>query len=156
MSANTELCQRMSRCIAQFMQRHEHNAPLQQFVPEAELLAKAIMQALTVAPAPQVRGWLTHRMRSSEKPDRRKILPLNPSEIQAQMEDVKRVKKLSKKHQYSHNKLDPYRAEINLLHQDGYSLSEIRNWLWRYRRVKADKSTVSRSIARWATKSGCE
>ncbi|WP_143144815.1 hypothetical protein [Mariprofundus micogutta] len=131
------------------MQQHGYNNPKQQRMADAEALSVVLSQAIALAPADQIRGWISHRMRTSQKPDRREIRSLDPDELGVQLEDIRRIKKLGVKRKYLHAKLNPYRAEILELHRQAASLAAIRDWLRRYRRVSADRSTIFRSIKRW-------
>jgi len=150
MTKNNQIKDDLTRCIALCMQRYERNTSVQSLYGPAGDLAVTLTQALTVAPAAHVRGWILHRLRSSLKPNAREVKPLNREELAVQLADVKRIKGLGRKHKFSQAKLDPFRAEILELNNQAASLSEIRDWLRRYRRVSVDKSTVFRSIRRWS------
>ena len=71
-----------------------------------------------------------------------------------QMNDVKRVRKLSKRKQRNTSKLEPYRAELMALRRAGSSWSELRDWLRRYPRVKVDRSTIMRRVKKWQQDNG--
>jgi len=149
MSDRTVLRQQLVRCILSAMQQGQCNESSQHLQKHADQLATTLIQALAVAPSDQVRAWIRHRLRTSQKPDRRSIETIDVDELKIQLDDVKRVRNVSRKAVYTHSKLDPYRKEIEGLIAQGASQSETRDWLRRYRRIRVDKSTISRSLKRW-------
>ena len=112
-------------------------------------LASVLVQALQHHSASGVAAWVSWRLRTSQRPDHRPVMSLNEGELAQQINDVKRVRKLSKRKQRNSSKLDPYRAELLELRNSGTSWSELRDWLRRYGRIKVDRSTVIRRVMRW-------
>jgi len=144
----------LARCIFEIMQHNQRNSPLQHLSNQANELSTMLVQALAIAPADQVRGWISHRLRTSQKPDRRPVEAISSDQLRTQLADVKRVRNLSRKAVYSQSKLDPYKLEIEMLKSQGASLCEIRDWLRRYRRIHINKSTISRNLKRWRGENG--
>jgi len=118
-------------------------------VHDCRALASVLIQALRRHSAADVASWIMWRLRTSQRPDHRPVTELNRDHLAQQMNDVKRVRKLSKRKKRHVSKLDSYRAELLELRRSGSSWNELRDWLRRYPRIKVDRSTVIRRVTRW-------
>lgn len=124
-----------------------------QLIHDSRVLASVLIQALHLHSPADIAAWIRWRLRTSQRPDQRRIAALDKAELICQLNDVKRVRKVSVKRKRNGSKLDPYRAELIALRKSGASWNDLRTWLRRYPRIKVDRSTVIRRVSLWLRES---
>jgi len=70
-------------------------------------------------------------------------------DLQAQLQDIRLMRKRARRRPYRVSRLDRHRAEIEKLRSMGASLEEIRLWLRRYRRVHITRRAILYRLRRW-------
>ncbi len=70
-------------------------------------------------------------------------------ELRQQLKTVREERATSRRQRFTRSRLDRYRAELELLAEEGASLRDMAAWLRRFKRVKVHPTTVSRRLAFW-------
>ena len=71
------------------------------------------------------------------------------SDLLQQLEQIKTQRRTARHKRFRSSRLDRHRAEIEALARADASWADIAIWLRTYKRVKVDRSTVGRALARW-------
>ena len=77
---------------------------------------------------------------------------VDPSILREQLQAVRADRAVARKRRYSRSRLDRYRAEIEVLANEGASWREITAWLRKHKRVKVSPTTVGRRLHYWRSK----
>jgi len=75
-------------------------------------------------------------------------------DLQAQLQDIRLMRKRARRRPYRVSRLDRHRAEIEKLHRMGASLEDIRLWLRRYRRIRITRRAILYRLRRWEEEHG--
>jgi len=113
-------------------------------------LASTIIEALAIHEPQIVSTWIRHRLTTVNRPNSLQRNKLDLRELQNQLEDVQRVRKIDGKQPFRKSKLDRHRPQILFLHASDASYKDIQLWLRRYKRLRVSSSTIFRSIKRWS------
>jgi hypothetical protein len=74
---------------------------------------------------------------------------MNDFDVNSEINTLKIQTKMSRKKRYGKSRLDKYKSQLNVIHNNGATIVELQRWL-RRKRIKVEWSTVSR----WLTKNG--
>jgi len=116
----------------------------------SRILASTIIEAFVTQEPHIVATWIRHRLTTFDRPNSRPSNEIDFRELQNQLEDVQRVRKIAHKQPFRKSKLDRHRPQILLLHAANASYKDIQSWLRRYKRLKISTSTIFRAIRRWS------
>ncbi len=69
--------------------------------------------------------------------------------LQAELNAVRRLRRIARRRRRSRSRLDRYRAELESLAAAGASSNDLAVWLRRFKRVHVHPTTVWRALRRW-------
>jgi len=117
------------------------------------LLVATIIHALRSKVTPQIiASWINWRIRNQGRPHERQRFqskPITDADLDAQIQDVKRVRKITENSKRGRSKLDPHRAEILRLRRKSSSWKDIICWLRRFKRLEVSKSALIDRVKIW-------
>ena len=67
----------------------------------------------------------------------------------SQAEAIRQQRILARRKRYSPGRLEPFRSELLMLANAGYSHRDLARWLRTYKRTKVAHTTVGRALKRW-------
>jgi hypothetical protein len=69
-------------------------------------------------------------------------------DAEAELENIRRIQDVRRRHRYARSQLDPFRAELVALRRLGASYAELAMWLKQKKRRKVAVSTVQRYLTK--------